>query len=120
MISLIGAPRFQQGCVAIIAFFALLQPVYAAPSGQKKARAVYAPRPQLPEIARARRLRGNGSFQFHIRPDGSVWRVDVLRSTGHKILDDATVAALSKWRFEPGTQSEVRIPFTYTGNYDSR
>jgi TonB family protein len=120
MILLIDAPRFRQGCLAIIAFLTLLQPVYPAPSVQKKARAVYAPRPQLPEIARARRPRGDGYFQFHIRPDGSVWRVDVLRSTGHKILDDTTVAALSRWRFQPGTRSEVRIPFTYTGNYDSR
>src|ERR1700731_673867 len=108
------------GCVAIAMFIAVPQSIHAASPPHTKARALYAPRPQIPEIARARRLRGDGYFQFHIRPDGSVSSVDVLHSTGHKILDDATVAALSKWRFEPGTRSEVRIPFTYTGHYDSR
>jgi protein TonB len=103
-----------------MAFIAVVQPLHAGPATQKKARAIYAPRPQIPEIARARHLRGDGYFKFHIRRDGTVSSVDVLRSTGHKSLDDATVAALSKWRFEPGTPSEVRIPFTYTGNYDSR
>jgi TonB family protein len=114
MLSPIDAPRFfRTSCIAIMAFIAVLQSVHAAPPLQKKARAVYAPRPQIPVIARARHLRGDGYFQFHIRRDGTVSGVDVLRSTGHKILDDATVAALSKWRFEPGTRSEVRIPFTY-------
>jgi periplasmic protein TonB len=103
-----------------MAFIVVVQPLRAAPSTQKKARAISAPRPQIPEIARARHLRGDGYFQFHIRRDGTVSSVDVLRSTGHKILDDATVAALSKWRFTPGTPDKVRIPFTYTGNYDSR
>lgn len=121
MISPIDTPRFfRQSCVAIMAFIGVVQPLHAAPSTQKKARAISAPRPQIPEIARARHLRGDGYFQFHIRRDGTVSSVDVLRSTGHKILDDATVAALSKWRFTPGTPDRVRIPFTYTGNYDSR
>lgn len=120
MITLQAVRFLSRSCVAILVFMAVLQPVQAESPAPKKARAVYAPRPQVPEVARARRLGGDGYFKFHIRPDGTVSTVDVLRSTGHKVLDDATVAALSKWRFEPGTRSEVRVPFTYTGNYNSR
>ena len=82
-----------------------------------KAVAVYAPRPQLPEVARVKRLAGSGVYLSHVRPDGSVSRVDVLRSTGHKVLDDAVVAAFSKWRFRPGTMSEIRTPVNFTGHY---
>ena len=114
MITLMSTTRsFWKGCVAIVAFIAFLQPVYAEPLSHKKARAVYAPRPRIPGIALTSHLRGDGYFQLRVRSDGIVSSVDVLRSTGHKVLDDATVAALSKWRFEPGTKSEVRIPFTY-------
>ena len=114
MISLADVLRvFRHGCVAVTTFIAVLPPLQGAPSTHQKARAIYAPRPRIPGIAVSRHLRGDGYFQMHVRPDGIVSKVDVLQSTGHKILDDATVAALLKWRFEPGTKSEVRIPFTY-------
>jgi TonB family protein len=82
-----------------------------------KAVALYAPRPQLPEVARVKRLAGSGVFLSHVRPDGTVSRVDVFRSTGHRVLDTAVVAAFSKWRFKPGTMSEIRTPVNFTGNY---
>src|SRR5437764_12838675 len=100
MITLVSAMRLlRHGCVSIVMFIAVLQPVHASPPAHKKAQALYAQRPQIPEIARARHLRGDGYFQFNIRWDGRVSRVDVLRSTGHRLLEDHTVAALSKWRF---------------------
>lgn len=83
-------------------------------------RALHTPRPQLPKIAYSKHLRGDGYFDMHVRPDGTVSRVDVVQSTGQKVLDDATVAALIKWRFEPGKTKKVRMPITYTGYYDKR
>jgi TonB family protein len=96
-----------------------------APSGTAKTtrstmRALYTPRPQLPQIAYTKHLRGDGYFTLHVRPDGTVSHVDVTQSTGHKVLDDATVAAFIKWRFEPGKVKKVVIPLTYTGYYDGR
>jgi protein TonB len=76
-------------------------------------RLLYSVMPKIPMVARAERFHGDGYFQFVIRPDGSVLRVDVLRTTGHRILDDATVAALSKWRFAPGTPTYIRVPVGY-------
>ena len=84
----------------------------ADPPAHKKAMAVHAPKPQIPLVAIREGMRGHGYFQFHIRADGTVSSVSVLKSTGHQILDDATVAALLKWRFVPGPR-EVGIPFDY-------
>jgi len=89
-------------------------------STRAKAVAVYAPPPQLPDIARAKRMAGSGLYLSHVRPDGSVARVDVLRSTGHLELDSAVVSAFLKWRFKPGTMSEIRTPVNFTGNYTPR
>lgn len=86
-------------------------------SGRAKAVAVYAPRPQLTDVALKKRLAGSGLFLSHVRPDGSVSRVDVLRSTGHPELDTVVVSAFKKWRFTPGTVKEVRTPVTFTGRY---
>jgi TonB family protein len=107
----------------ICIFVAVLSSVHesvAKDSKREKAFAVYAPPPQVPDIARAKRLAGSGLFLFHVRRDGSVSRVDVLRSTGHRVLDTAVVSAFSKWRFKPGTVSEVRTPVNFTGNYTPR
>jgi protein TonB len=76
-------------------------------------RVVYSVMPKIPMVARAEHFHGDGYFQFVIRPDGTVLRVDVLRTTGHPVLDDATVAALSKWRFAPGTPTYIRVPVGY-------
>jgi TonB family protein len=38
----------------------------------------------------------------------------VLHSTGHRILDDAAMDALRKWRFRPGTVSTVTMPLTFS------
>jgi hypothetical protein len=35
-------------------------------------------------------------------------------------LDDCVITAFSKWRFRPGTVSEVRTPVNFTGNYTRR
>ncbi len=42
-----------------------------------------------PEQARRRQLYGNLRLLVVIQPDGSLARVDVLKSSGHKLLDDA-------------------------------
>jgi TonB family protein len=77
---------------------------------------IYAPVPHVPAEAKAKHLAGSGLFLFHVRPDGSVSSVEVIQSTGHKILDDATVEAFSRWRFKPGAAApKVKIPVSYTG-----
>ncbi|MFL6518635.1 MAG: energy transducer TonB [Chthoniobacterales bacterium] len=94
-----------------------LQRSEAKDANDHKAKAIYAPLPIIPEIAKREFWSGSGRFVFNVRPDGTVSRVDILQSTGHNELDAAVVAAFSRWRFSPGTVSKVHIPVTFSGNY---
>lgn len=103
-------------CIAVV----LLSLPAADGKDLRRARAValYTPPPRMPpKFARSRFLACSGLFLFHVRPDGSVSRVDVLRSTAHDELDSAVVSAFSRWRFRAGTVSEVRVPVDFAGNY---
>ena len=85
--------------------------VAVAPSGE---RVLYAPRPDYPHEARAKHLEGQGDFVMHVRPDGTVSRVEVVHSTGHRILDRAVIRAFSQWRFRPGTVDKVALPISFS------
>jgi TonB family protein len=55
-----------------------------------------------------------GVFLLNVRSDGTVSSVEILHSTGHKILDGNCVSAFSKWRFQANSVKEVRLPAYYT------
>jgi TonB family protein len=80
----------------------------------KEAPALYAPRPDYPIQSRQRHLTGSGLFALHITPDGNVERVEVLKSIGYPILDQAAIAAFRQWRFRPRSISLVRVPIRYS------
>ncbi|SRR5260370_38900119 len=84
---------------------------------QAKHCALYAPRPEYPLAARTRHWTGAGLFACNIRSDGTVASVDVLRSTGHQMLDQAAITAFRQWRFQPGDKLKlVRIPINFWMN----
>ncbi len=68
---------------------------------QAKQRALYAPYPEYPLAARQRHWTGAGVFICHLRADETVASVNVCRSTGHQMLDQAAAAARRRWRFQP-------------------
>jgi outer membrane biosynthesis protein TonB len=37
----------------------------------------------------------------------------MAQSTGNGILDKVTTETFRRWRFKPGTVSQVRVPITY-------
>jgi TonB family protein len=80
----------------------------------RKEDVIYAPRPEYPYNARVHYLQGSGSFILHVRPDGTVSRVEVEDSTGAPLLDQTAIAAYSKWRFKPGRVKAVRVPVSFT------
>jgi len=83
-------------------------------SAHAKRRVLYAPPPQYPLVARARHWTGAGLFACNLRPDGTVVSVDVVRSTGHDVLDDAATSALRRWKFPSGGSHVIRIPLSFT------
>ena len=45
---------------------------------------------------------------------GEVTSARMSPSTGHALLDQAALEAFRKWRFKPGSVSQVRTPITFT------
>jgi len=95
--------------------FARAQAKNESASGQRKALAIYAPRPQYPYEARNNHLTGScvASLNVDLR-DGYVTSAQMLKSTGYQILDEAALNAYRQWRFKPGTVRKVRVPITFT------
>ena len=70
--------------------------------------------PDYPYYARSRRQEGNGWFQMHIRPDGTVESVKTLKGVGYSILDQAAIECLMKWRFKPGKWKSIDYPIYFS------
>jgi TonB family protein len=83
--------------------------------GQPKAIAIYAPPPEYPIEARERHLTGDGIIVVDVdQKTGYVTAAHVLKSTGHKILDNAALRAFRLWRFKRGSaKPQVQMPIHY-------
>jgi TonB family protein len=65
----------------------------------------YAPFPEYPEEARAKRWTGTGLFLVKADTNaGVVNGVTTIRSTGHSILDKAAEKTLYHWKFPAGNR----------------
>jgi TonB family protein len=100
----------------IVGFSAVVHANDNSIATQAKHRALYAPRPEYPLAARKSHWTGAGLFACNIRSDGTVASVDVLRSTGHQMLDQAAITAFRQWRFQPGDMKVVKIPINFWMN----
>jgi protein TonB len=105
--------------VALVCATALAQtprPSRGVSFGQPEAVAIYAPPPEYPIEVRERHLTGDGIIVVDVDQNtGYVTAAHVLKSTGHKILDNAALRAFRLWRFKPGkAKPQVRIPIHYT------
>lgn len=75
---------------------------------------INAPDPVVPRMPRQARLSGRGVYVVEISvARGIVDNVRVLQSTGQKILDDAAIDALLKWRFRPRSVYELTVPIDF-------
>lgn len=59
--------------------------------------------PVYPRQARRRGIEGDVLLAVTIGADGASGEIAIERSSGHDVLDDAAVAAVRSWRFEPAT-----------------
>lgn len=61
------------------------------------------PKPiRYPRWALAQGWEGELVVAIEIRADGTVGRWKIMRSTGHELLDQATVQSIRQWLFRPG------------------
>lgn len=112
--------RFPLGKIIFVQSLALLIATISLASEQDPFRhasryVVYSPYPKYPYVARAERLEGAGIFRllFNMQT-GAVSTVQVIQSTGHKVLDKTAVETLQKWKFRtPLPFRGVNVPVRF-------
>jgi protein TonB len=65
--------------------------------------------PVVPVEARRARMQGTVVLAVTISPEGVPSAVDVVRSSGHFLLDRAAQEALWQWRFDPARRGGVPV-----------
>ena len=81
-------------------------------------RALAQPRPSYPTEAKAEGIEGTVVVQFLVKPDGSVGEVRVVR--GDPKLASVVVAAVKRWRFEPGQYEGRPVAMWQTASFPFR
>ena len=66
-------------------------------------------RPRYPESARRAGLEGVTMLRFEVRADGTVGTMTVEKSTGSPDLDQAAMAAVRTWRFDPARRGTEAV-----------
>jgi len=80
-----------------------------------KAFATFTPLPTYPAKERSGTVTGIGVCIVSVDPvSGRVTAASMEQSTGDSTLDKSAVNAFQKWRFKPGTVSNVRIPIEFS------
>jgi TonB family protein len=79
-----------------------------------QAMAVSAPLPEYPYQAKRANITGSGICIMTIdSASGKVTDAMMAQSTGDAMLDKVTTNTFRRWRFKPGTVSQVRVPIDY-------
>lgn len=78
------------------------------------------PKPAYPRAARRLGQEGEVLLLVEILASGRVGKIDIEKSSGYDILDDAAVKAVRKWRFAPARKGKttvnawVRVPVEFS------
>lgn len=67
------------------------------------------PRPPYPDLARKRGQEGTVQIRCQVNSDGKVVNVSLARSSGHKLLDDAAMKTVAKWKFRPAMSGGTAV-----------
>lgn len=65
--------------------------------------------PGYPAIARKQGLRGETVLRVRVGVSGAAERIEVSRSSGHRILDRAAITSVRTWRFKPAMENGMAI-----------
>jgi len=77
------------------------------------------PKPAYPRLAERRRWEGTVLLKVVIDATGKVGRVDIDRSSGYEVLDQAALQQIQSWRFHPArrggraVEGEVLVPVEF-------
>jgi len=66
-----------------------------------------------PEAARRQGIQGTVELRFRIASDGSIEAMEILRSSGHRILDEASQQTIHGAAPYPVVRGWIRLPLSY-------
>jgi TonB family protein len=69
--------------------------------------------PQYDKAERLARQEGRAIFYAYVNKDGTLSQFKLGESSGHRNLDGKTLAALKNWKFYPGQEGWVEMPFKW-------
>ena len=79
-----------------------------------QALAISAPLPEYPYEAKHANASGSGTCVMIVdTASGKVTNAMMAQSTGNAVLDKVTTETFRRWRFKPGSVSQVRVPISY-------
>ncbi len=78
------------------------------------------PAPHYDIEERLNRHEGVVIFHAYITPEGLPTDIKIVQRTGFRGLDKKAFAALTKWRFYPGQQGWVEVPFNWSLKGDAQ
>ncbi len=67
------------------------------------------PKPAYPASARRMGMEGVVTLKVLVSREGKAVKIDISRSSGYKLLDNAAAEAVKNWRFVPARQGETPI-----------
>lgn len=81
---------------------------------EQRYHALSMPKPEYPYEARRQRISGNGIVAVEVDYEtGLVKTATMKKSTGSELLDDATLRAARRWRFQPAAVKRLEIPVSF-------
>jgi TonB family protein len=86
----------------------------------RKPKFLYAPRPTYPPGADKMHVTGSGRFKITFNERGNAKSVEIVQSTGNRVLDGNTIKTLKRWRVDPGSPFYVVVPIDYRQKQQSR
>ncbi len=66
-----------------------------------------------PHLARERGIQGTVRLRFRVKPEGEVERVEIVKSSGHEILDTASIRTLYRAAPMPYVNGWLEVPVSY-------
>jgi protein TonB len=93
------------------------------PTFDRAAAYTYNPKPRYPRAARRRGQEGTVMLLVEVLASGRVGEIEIEKSSGHDLLDNAAAEAVRRWRFVPaekagvsvGTQVKIPVEFDLEG-----
>jgi TonB family protein len=77
------------------------------------------PPPSYPELAKQMRQEGIVMLSVDVDREGGPVSVEIIQSSGYRMLDQAALNAVRHWKFQPGRigeiviESQVRVPIRF-------